>query len=361
MDWTEAPTIRRKSPANGYSPILPPPRHVSTLPDPGPTGRKSLAWGDWRCRPRARPSIARCAGIQGPKELWRPIHVLRTILAMTSQSDDKLAGSGFDPRETLRLMEELLAAVPESLPGVMGIAGTNRKKLRQKISALIERLKDLSRALDPVGYPAYVLDPSDPQIMGTLIANTLLAQPRQPLKEIRRFYGSGVYALYYRGDFGAYKVLTEAEIPIYVGKADPAEHGAESVEDQGESLSIRLRDHQRSITAAENLRIEDFDCRYLVVKSAWQNTAETYLIQKFKPVWNNEVNICFGFGKHGDSSDTRKNTRSPWDTLHPGRLWAMTKSTVPNPQTVAQIKARIVQHLKGIIAGDPPAGSTDKD
>jgi len=33
MDWTEAPAVRRKPPANGYSPILPPPRHVSTLPD----------------------------------------------------------------------------------------------------------------------------------------------------------------------------------------------------------------------------------------------------------------------------------------------------------------------------------------
>jgi len=33
MDWTEAPAVRRKPPANGYSPILSPPRHVSTLPD----------------------------------------------------------------------------------------------------------------------------------------------------------------------------------------------------------------------------------------------------------------------------------------------------------------------------------------
>ncbi|MCY2931018.1 MAG: Eco29kI family restriction endonuclease [Planctomycetota bacterium] len=242
---------------------------------------------------------------------------------MTSQSDEKSDVTGFDPKEALRLMQELLAAVPEDMPGVKAIAGANRKNLRQKIYTLIDRLKDLSLALDPIGYPAFVLDPSDPQVMGTLIANTLLAQPRQPLAEIDRFYGSGVYAIYYRGDFDAYQIIAGAEIPIYVGKADPAEHGAESVVDQGVSLSNRLRDHQRSITAAENLRIEDFDCRYLVVKSAWQNTAETYLIQKFNPVWNNEVSICFGFGKHGDSSDTRKNTRSPWDTLHPGRPWLL--------------------------------------
>ena len=34
MDQTEAPAVRRKPPANGYSPPLPPPRHVSTLPFP---------------------------------------------------------------------------------------------------------------------------------------------------------------------------------------------------------------------------------------------------------------------------------------------------------------------------------------
>ncbi|MBM4094762.1 MAG: Eco29kI family restriction endonuclease [Planctomycetes bacterium] len=62
--------------------------------------------------------------------------------------------------------------------------------------------------------------------MGTLIANTLLAQPRRPLKDVPRFYGSGVYALYYRGDFDAYRPIANTETPIYVGKADPAEHGA---------------------------------------------------------------------------------------------------------------------------------------
>jgi len=33
MGWTEAPADKRKPPANGYSPTLPPPRHVSTLPE----------------------------------------------------------------------------------------------------------------------------------------------------------------------------------------------------------------------------------------------------------------------------------------------------------------------------------------
>ena len=47
-----------------------------------------------------------------------------------------------------------------------------------------------------------------------------------------------------------------------------------------------------------------------------------YLIDRFKPIWNNETKVCFGFGKHGDNAATRRNTVSPWDTLHPGRPWA---------------------------------------
>jgi len=39
MDRTEAPALARKPPANGYSPTLPPPRHVSTPPIV-PTGQE---------------------------------------------------------------------------------------------------------------------------------------------------------------------------------------------------------------------------------------------------------------------------------------------------------------------------------
>ena len=225
---------------------------------------------------------------------------------MESRQDKRLASPEFRPKEALRLMRELLAAIPEDLPEVPSVPGATRNELRETIAVLVGRLQKLSVTIDPVRLPPNVLDPSAPQTMGTLIANTLLAQPRKPLKDVGRFYGSGVYALYYRGSFDAYRPISGTETPIHVGKADPAEHGADSVIDQGERLSVRLRDHQRSITAAQNLQDQDFDCRYLVVKSAWQNTAETYLIDKFKPVWNNEVGICYGFGKHGDSSDTRK-------------------------------------------------------
>jgi hypothetical protein len=116
-------------------------------------------------------------------------------------------------------------------------------------------------------------------------------------------------------------------------------------------LHNRLKEHwNRSITKARNLIPADFDCRYLVVKSAWVETAEDHLIHQFQPVWNDETRICYGFGKHGDSALTRKNERSPWDTLHPGRAWATSEDNTPNRRNVQQIKADIAKHF----AKNPP-------
>jgi hypothetical protein len=70
--------------------------------------------------------------------------------------------------------------------------------------------------------PPHVLDPSDPEVIGRLIADTLLVQPRHRLSEVSKFYGSSVYAIYYTGAFHAYDLITETDKPIYVGKADPA-------------------------------------------------------------------------------------------------------------------------------------------
>ena len=37
------------------------------------------------------------------------------------------------------------------------------------------------------------------------------------------------------------------------------------------------------------------------VQSHWQGAAEGYLINLFRPVWNNETDVCYGLGKHGDA------------------------------------------------------------
>jgi len=254
----------------------------------------------------------------------------------------------FDFDELARALRALLNALPDGKPDLTGFAAKRVAGLRADILRVIERLNALSTDLNPVTQPRAIFNPADPETVGTLIAKTLLEQPRVPLSEAGKFYGSGVYAIYYRGDFAAYAPIRSKETPIYIGKADPSRPGAGTPEEQGLTLSRRLTDHVKSITLATNLDLNDFDCRYLVVTSAWQNTAEAYLIDRFKPIWNAEVDICFGFGKHGDLYTTRGNKRSPWDTIHSGRPWA--EKSPPYDLTAEQIIAKIVQHY----AANPP-------
>lgn len=155
-----------------------------------------------------------------------------------------------------------------------------------------------------------------------------------------------MYAVYYNGDFPAYKALAKREHPIYVGKADPVDSAAKTPFEQGKRLASRLHDHKRNITKASGtLSLQDFDYRALVVQSGWQGAAERYLIDLFKPVWNSEIGICYGFGKHGDDPATRANLRSPWDTLHPGRDWAHRDKKMNDAKPRAQILKEIAIHL----------------
>lgn len=85
------------------------------------------------------------------------------------------------------------------------------------------------------------------------------------------------------------------------------------------------------------IRIESFQCRFLVLASAYAGAVEENLIRHYMPVWNDEAGVCYGIGKHGDAATTRKNTRSPWDTLHPGRAWALAPGNVANPRAWPQI------------------------
>lgn len=259
---------------------------------------------------------------------------------MSDASDAK------DALTLLKALRSLLDTLPIDVAEVSGLTTTRRQQLRRDIEQAIDELQRLLTALDPIKLPPHVLDPSDPQVIGRLIVDTLLVQERHDLRVVPKFYGSGVYALYYSGSFDVYQPIARSDHPIYVGKADPKAHGAITPIQQGTRLWDRLNDHRKSVIAAENLDLDDFDCRYLVVKSAWQGTAERYLIERFKPIWNNETGICYGFGKHGDDPATRANTRSPWDTLHPGRKWAMKLGTPGYNLTIDEIKARITEHFR---------------
>ncbi len=220
-----------------------------------------------------------------------------------------------------RLRQDLDALI--AMTGDMPASSAARRLLDADIRDLMARMDAMLRDIDPVRSPHFIFDPGNPAVVGRFIALAMIAQQRFPLTEVARFYGSGVYAIYYTGDFPAYAPIRNTESPIYVGKADPEKANAKHPIEQGEKLSGRLTEHLKNIRKVKDtLRVEDFQYRSLVVQSGWQNAAENYLIRLFNPIWNNETKICYGLGKHGDSSKTRANLRSPWDTLHPGRKWA---------------------------------------
>lgn len=238
-------------------------------------------------------------------------------------------------------LDELIAAA-EGHP----LSSTQRRGLDESIRNLTGRLGVLLRDLDPVKQPEAVFDPANPALVGRFVAMGLIAQPRKSLSQVEPFYGSGVYAIYYNGDFPAYAPIRQTETPIYVGKADPAKDAARGPVEQGSTLARRLREHGRNIQRAEStLRIEDFDYRGLVVQSGWQGAAEDCLINLFKPAWNSETNICYGLGKHGDDPETRANLRSPWDTLHPGREWAHRDPEMADAKPARQIRRELREHF----------------
>jgi hypothetical protein len=253
------------------------------------------------------------------------------------------------PTAILAEIIRLAHTLPNDAAAFAEISATQRQRIRKELEALVLRLNNLAHVLDDVRQPRHVFDPTSAKVIGELVARTLLLQEKEPLSETAKqpFYGAGVYAIYYRGAFDCYAPISGKDHPLYVGKADPDAMHALTPSAQGLRLFKRLKEHwNRSITKARNLNGADFDCRYLVVKSAWVETAEDHLIDQFQPVWNDETKICYGFGKHGDSAETRKNERSPWDTLHPGRPWATSEKNTPNRKSIGQIKADIAQHFK---------------
>jgi len=219
------------------------------------------------------------------------------------------------------------------------------KGLRERIEAAAKSLLDAAEKLDPTKRPLAIFDPANPTLVGRFIALTLIAQDKVKLGAVDPFYGAGVYAIYYTGSFAQYRPISGAEHPIYVGKADPSVDGATTAVQQGTKLFDRLAEHRKNIAKARNLRIDDFECRFLVVATGWQKAAEDYLIKLFRPIWNSEVGLAFGLGKHGDSSKTRGNKRSPWDTMHPGRLWA--EDIKEDQKSLAKIDEELKRHFEG--------------
>ncbi len=152
--------------------------------------------------------------------------------------------------------------------------------------------------------------------------------PVQPVPPIEKFEGTGVYALYFIGKGSLYNQFHEINRleyrqPIYVGKAVPRRwrQGRECSSKSNE-LYRRLCDHAKSIAQAENLYIEDFLCRFMILENEASNligTVEAALIRHYQPLWNCLID---GFGNHDPGRGRYNQEISEWDVLHPGREWA---------------------------------------
>lgn len=198
-----------------------------------------------------------------------------------------------------------------------------------------------------------VYNPLDKANLGKSVADALLEQTPRGLGEIDRFEGAGIYAIYYHGDFSAYRVLAEANgsgsrWPIYVGKAIPSggRKGASlSASARGASLFNRISEHRESVKTVERaksgLRVADFTVRYLVVDDIWIPLGESLLIAAFRPLWNVRID---GFGNHDPGKGRYKGAKPLWDHLHPGRAWA--DRCAPRTETQDQVKRHIWEYFE---------------
>lgn len=193
-----------------------------------------------------------------------------------------------------------------------------------------------------------IYNPLDKRNLGESVAEALLNSPIHKLPP-DTFVGAGVYAIYYTGELPVYQKLAEInrdgrfECPIYVGKAVPAgarKGGMGSDVAHGKVLSSRLGQHAESIKATENLSIDDFYCRYLVVDDIWIPLAESMLIERFQPVWNC---VLDGFGNHDPGKGRYAGMKPQWDCMHPGRIWA--DKLQPCVNAKEELQEKVIQYL----------------
>jgi len=185
----------------------------------------------------------------------------------------------------------------------------------------------------------------DPLTYENLMAGLVVRfeqQPRLALTAGVDALGPGIYALFYLGNHEAYQSISGTQSPIYVGKAVPpgSRKGGE-VNTETPALQRRVAEHARSLEQANNLVVDDFECRYLTLVPVWITLAERFLIDHYQPVWNLQLD---GFGNHDPGRGRRLGEVSWWDTLHPGRPWARELRQV---KTEVDALRRIDQSLDG--------------
>lgn len=183
----------------------------------------------------------------------------------------------------------------------------------------------MSRAPQPATSTSeFTTDEFDPlavENVGVTLAVELLQQPPVEFPPKTKFHGPGVYALYYQGQHEAYAPLVKLDAgsynyPVYVGKAarQNTKQGFNPRPSGKSELFDRIKKHYSSVTQASNLSSEDFKVRYLVLKPAYIDLAESVLIMAFRPPWNG-----MGLGSNETGGPRLTGKGSLWDSLHPGR------------------------------------------
>jgi hypothetical protein len=195
-------------------------------------------------------------------------------------------------------------------------------------------------------------DPLTPLNLARSVERALLDEPLDSLPPIGSFGGGGVYCIYYSGPYEPYGEIAgePPQIPIYVGSATIQGRGVSDLLTPTNQplLFNRLRDHARTLQQAENLRLDDFSCRFLLADDIWAPRAAPLLVQRFRPLWNVVVE---GFGLHEPGAARYSQPRSPWDELHPGRSWAARLR--PSRRTLAEIMQAVADHLSEYQSPDP--------
>lgn len=195
-------------------------------------------------------------------------------------------------------------------------------------------------------------NPLDKKNLGASVAEALLEQSIHKLGSLQPFTGAGIYAIYYTGPHPLYEPVSRLNAggtygwPIYVGKAIPAgaRKGKMGLDTPaGKALHGRLREHAESIRATEDLDIDDFQCRFLIVDDIWIPLGESLLIAKLSPVWNSALD---GFGNHDPGRGRYNGKRPQWDVLHPGRPWA--EKCQKREETTEQLTEEVSRWLNSV-------------
>ncbi|MGL4489116.1 MAG: Eco29kI family restriction endonuclease [Rhizobiaceae bacterium] len=212
-------------------------------------------------------------------------------------------------------------------------------------------------------------NPLDKFNLAKSIESELLARMPISLSEVAEVKGAGIYVLYYTGNFKPYSVLSNQNqkgifsVPIYIGKAIPKggrkggfANDLKAVSGS-KALAERLGQHAQSIRECENLSVDDFFVRYLVVDDIWIPLGENMLIERFKPVWNRAID---GFGNKDPGKRRKTQYKSPWDVVHPGRLFSI--KLADSPLSVNFLYERVEDYFAGKVLAKLPkkvAGHTD--